>query len=48
MSDIHGDPGSCKSMIPILLAKELNGYLFDSYNPTEPGDDIANTIMPTV
>jgi len=50
VSVIYGDPGSGKSMIPILLTKEINGYLCDSYNPTDPGDDIAliyNTIMPT-
>jgi len=47
---IHGEPGSGKSMISIFLAKELNGYLCDSFNPTDPGDDMSvlyNSIMPT-
>lgn len=47
---IWGQAGSGKSMIPLLLAKQLNGSFCDSYNPTEPGDDITiiyNTVMPT-
>jgi len=47
---ISGNPGSGKSMIPILIAKQTKGILCDSYNPTDPGDDISliyNTVMPT-
>jgi len=50
VSIIYGEPGSGKSMISILLAKDMNGYLCDTFNPTEPGDDIGviySTIMPT-
>lgn len=50
VSVIYGEPGCGKSMIPILLAKEMGGYLCDSFNPTDPGDDIGliySTIMPT-
>lgn len=50
VSIIYGEPGSGKSMVSILLAKEMNGYLCDTFNPTDPGDDIGliySTIMPT-
>lgn len=50
VSIIYGDPGSGKSMVSLLLVNKLNGSLCDSYNPTEPGDDIGiiyNTVMPT-
>lgn len=47
---LHGKPGSGKSMIPLLIAKELKGSLCDTFNPTDPGDDIAliyNKVCPT-
>ena len=50
VSIISGEPGCGKSMISILLAKEMNGTLCDTFNPTDPGDDISiiyNTIMPS-
>lgn len=50
VSIIYGEPGSGKSMISILLTKEMNGYLCDTFNPIDPGDDIGliySTIMPT-
>jgi len=47
---LHGKPGSGKSMIGLLLAKKLNGFFCDTFNPTEPGDDLSilyNTVIPT-
>ena len=47
---IYGIAGTGKSMISLLLAKEMGAPLCDSFNPTEPGDDIGliyNTAMPT-
>lgn len=47
---LHGKPGSGKSMIGLLLAKKLNGVFCDTFNPTEPGDDLSilyNTVIPT-
>lgn len=47
---LHGEPGSGKSMISLLIAKELKGSLCDTFNPTDPGDDIAliyNKVCPT-
>ncbi|XWV25132.1 hypothetical protein QJ856_gp0644 [Tupanvirus deep ocean] len=37
---IYGEPGSGKSTVPILLAKELKASLCIAFNPTEPGDTI--------
>ena len=47
---ISGSPGSGKSVIGILLAKELNGSLCKTYSPITPGDNIENiynTVAPT-
>jgi len=47
---ISGSPGSGKSVIGILLAKELNGSLCKTYSPITPGDSIENiynTVSPT-
>jgi DNA replication protein DnaC len=47
---ISGSPGSGKSMIGILIAKELNGSLVRTFNPNEPGDTISslyNTVNPS-
>jgi DNA replication protein DnaC len=41
---LSGQPGKGKSMIPILIAKQLNYSLVDSFNPTDPGDAIINLI----
>ena len=35
---IHGEPGVGKSLMLMLLAKQINGYYCDSWNPTDPGD----------
>ena len=47
---IHGGPGSGKSMCSILLAKHLKGSLVRTFNPTDPGDNLASlyaTVQPT-
>jgi hypothetical protein len=48
---ISGDPGKGKSAVGILIAKEINGSLCKSYNPTNPGDNLENLynqINPTI
>jgi hypothetical protein len=35
---IHGAPGTGKSALGILLAKELNGFYCHTFDPTTPGD----------
>lgn len=38
---ISGPPGTGKSMISILIAKDLDGKLCDTFDPTDPGDTLA-------
>jgi hypothetical protein len=37
---VYGSPGIGKSMVPILLAKQLKGAYCNSYAPTDPGDSL--------
>ena len=37
---VHGAPGTGKSALGILLAKELNGFYCHSFDPTTPGDQL--------
>jgi len=39
---IHGKPGCGKSFIGFLLAKELNGSLCRTYNPTKSFNYLRN------
>lgn len=39
---ISGRPGTGKSSMGILIAKELNGSLCKTYDPTNPGDYLEN------
>jgi len=39
---IHGKPGAGKSMTALLLAQEMSASLCKTFNPTEPGDNIAD------
>jgi hypothetical protein len=43
-SFINGIPGSGKTTIAYLLAKELNGSMCKTFNPTDAGDHIQNLI----
>jgi len=43
-SFISGRPGSGKTTIAYLLAKELNGSVCDSFKPTDPSDTIAELV----
>jgi len=38
---LEGNPGSGKSTIGVLLAKELKGILCNTFNPTDPGDALS-------
>ena len=42
VSYIYGEPNSGKSMIGILLAKQLNASIVRTFNPTEPNDNMEN------
>tara|TARA_B100001248_G_scaffold235536_1_gene198347 strand:+ start:2458 stop:3378 length:921 start_codon:yes stop_codon:yes gene_type:complete len=47
---INGKPGIGKSMIPLFLANELNCTYCNSWNPTDPSDDLSilyNSILPS-
>jgi hypothetical protein len=38
---LYGDPGSGKSMVGLLLAKQMSGSYTKHYKPNEPGNDFA-------
>jgi len=44
---LYGPSGSGKSMIPMLIAKKIDASLTDSFNPTDPGDQIFRLIDKT-
>ena len=47
---VYGKPGSGKSLMLMLLAKQINAYYCDTWNPTEPGDFLSkaySSINPT-
>lgn len=37
---LHGKPGTGKSLLGLLLTKELSGSLCNTFDPTEPGDSL--------
>lgn len=47
---LYGNPGSGKSMVGFLIAKELSATFCNTFDPTEPGDNLSklyNRIEPT-
>uniref|UniRef100_A0A6C0ETG6 ATPase AAA-type core domain-containing protein n=1 Tax=viral metagenome TaxID=1070528 RepID=A0A6C0ETG6_9ZZZZ len=42
---INGVSGAGKSTVGYLLAKKLNGMYCHTFNPTDPGDQLANVII---
>lgn len=46
---LYGEPGTGKSLLTLLLAKQIGAYYCDSWKPTEPGDNLSkvySTISP--
>jgi hypothetical protein len=46
---LYGDPGTGKSLLTLLLAKQIGAYYCDTWKPTDPGDDLSkvySTISP--
>lgn len=46
---IHGEPGTGKSLLTLLLAKQISAYYCDTWKPTDPGDNLSkvySTISP--
>ena len=46
---IHGEPGTGKSLLTLLLAKQIGAYYCDTWKPTDPGDTLSkvySTISP--
>jgi len=46
---IHGEPGTGKSLLTLLLAKQIGAHYCDTWKPTDPGDTLAqvySTIAP--
>jgi hypothetical protein len=38
---IYGEPGTGKSLLTLLLAKQIGAYYCDSWKPTDPGDTLS-------
>lgn len=38
---IHGPPGTGKTIVSMLIAKELNAAFCKTWNPTDPGDELS-------
>jgi len=46
---IHGEPGTGKSLLTLLLAKQIGAHYCDTWKPTDPGDTLSqvySTISP--
>ena len=38
---VYGEPGTGKSLLTLLLAKQIGAYYCDSWKPTDPGDTLS-------
>jgi hypothetical protein len=38
---LYGEPGTGKSLLTLLLAKQIGAYYCDSWKPTDPGDTLS-------